>query len=162
MAFSKQPEKIDIAQIRFEYDKINSCINKSLPLVLTLLESAFSDNNIDYTLTGRGLDMKFELKKNKFGSSMFLRNLLLEIATVDRDNEPLHYDYRLDDMEFLFRRILEIVSSKLRVLLPVMNGKDIKEIERYAPNYERLKIAKLDGKKLSDEFKKKIEKGFMP
>jgi len=162
MGFSVNPEPVDASQVRFEYDKIDQCLKKAAPLALKLLEAAFTDNNIDFTLTGTGLDMKYELSKGKFGSSMFMRNLLLEIATVDRDTEPLRYDYRLDDMEFLFRRIVETVGSKLAVLLPVMNGKGIKSVRKLAPNYERLKIKILESENLTEQMKKKIEDGFMP
>jgi hypothetical protein len=153
-------------QIRSKYEKINHCLNKVAPVVLRLLVTTFKDNNIDYKLMGKGLDLKYELRKNKLSSAMFLHNLFIEIATTDRDLEPLRYDYRLDNPAFLLNRVLGVVASKVAPILPLMDGINPKDVEKiaksYHPNYERFNIALLNGNNMSQSMIEKIEKGFMP
>ena len=158
----KGTENLSREQLKQEHLKINQCLDIIAPLVLGLLEAAFKGNGLEFTLTGKGLDLQYELSKGKLSMSMFLRNLFLEIVTTDRDLNTLLYDYQLDDPDFLLRRIFTIVGSKLAITLPLLNGKDIKEIEKLSANYERMRIAVLDGEKLSDDMKKKIDKGIFP
>ena len=85
----KKTENHKTSQLKQEHLKINECLDIAAPLVLGLLEAAFNGNDLEFKLTGKGLDMQYELKKSKLSMSMFLRNLFLEIVTVDRDDDPL-------------------------------------------------------------------------
>ena len=151
----KKIENHKTSQLKQEHLKINQCLDIAVPLVLGLLEAAFKGNDIEFTLSGKGIDMHYELKKGKLSMSLFLRNLFLEIVTTDRDYEPLRYDFKLDDPDFLLRRIFTIVGSKLAITLPLMNGQDIKEVEKLSANYERMRITVIDSEK-------KIDKGSKP
>ena len=158
----KKTEPLSREQLKQEHLKINQCLDIAVPLVLGLLEAAFQGNDIGFTLSGKGIDMQYNLSKGKLSMSMFLRNLFLEIVTTDRDLNTLRYDFRLDDTDFLLRRIFSIVESKLAIVSPLLDGKDIKEVEKLSSNYERMIIAVLDGKKTTNDMKKKIDKGIFP
>ncbi|OHB52630.1 MAG: hypothetical protein A2Y12_03680 [Planctomycetes bacterium GWF2_42_9] len=159
-------ENPEIEKNQIEYDKINRCLSKIAPIVLLTLESTFAENGIEFKLVGKGLDSKYQLKKGSLECSMFLHNLFLEVATVDRDATPLKYNNRMDDNEMLLARIIEIVDSKLAPLLLLIAGKDADEIERLAkqshPGYERFNITMLKDKNMSKSMIRKIEEGFMP
>lgn len=167
MGYSKiNPDGRNEKQVKQEYIKINLFLNKAAPLVLNLLEDIFRDHNIDFTRAGQGLNMKYDLKKGQLSSTMFLGNLFLEIATVDRDSEPLIYDKRLNDFKFFIARLKDVINSKIAVLIPLMEGKDIEEAKKIAKkrhsSYERFIIKELDPENMSEEMKRNIEKGFMP
>lgn len=160
------PANQETERMLAEFEKIDRCIKKIAPLVLATLQSVFKEHGMAYELTGKGSDLKYTLKKGPIECSMFLRNLFLEIATIDRDTTPLYYDTRCDNPEFLAKRMYDIVGSKLAPLLPLMSGTDPSQIEKIAwqshPNYERFRVTLLKDIPMSKAMLRKIEQGFMP
>ena len=79
----------------------------------------------------------------------FLQNLLLEIATVDRDEEPLRFDERLTDFSFFLSKTADLIQSKLRILLHLMEEEDTesaaKKIQAESDGYERIRIWRREG-----------------
>jgi len=73
-------------------------------------------------------------------AQFFLHNLYLEIATKDRDDEPLEWDTRLLDSSFFQEKATTIIFSKIRPLLIALSTNDAKKLD------EKLtKLAKSEG-----------------
>ena len=166
MGYTKNnPCDLTPEQAKWESHKISMFLVKAAPLIMTLLEMTFRHYGIGFTRGGKGLSMKYDLKKGKLSSKMFLNNLFLEVATVDRDSNPLRYDHRLNSFQFFMNRVKDVINSKLAVLLPLMDGKSPEEAGKIAkklhPDYERF-VMKMVDQDLSEEMKKKIKDGFMP
>ena len=91
-----------------------------------------------------GLDLTFSISAGEAQVKFFLHNLFLEIATVDRDEEPLRFDERLKDFGFFLSKTADLIQSKLRILLHLMEEEDvegaIKKIQADAAGYERVRI----------------------
>jgi len=91
-----------------------------------------------------GLDLTFSISAGEAQVKFFLHNLFLEIATVDRDEDPLRFDERLRDFDFFLCKTADLIQSKLRILLHLMEEEDIeaavKKIQADAADYERVRI----------------------
>jgi hypothetical protein len=137
------PLNAKMEKIENEYEKVDKCVAKLWPVVSFMLESTFKEIGVEFKRMGKGINAKYEFKKKACPPtvSMFMGSLFLDIVTVDRDKKPLTYDTRCDDPQFLFRRITDVIESKLARLLPLIAGKNIDEVEKLArqmyPNYER-------------------------
>lgn len=78
----------------------------------------------------------------------YLHNLFLEIATVDRDENPLRFDENLRDFDYFLAKTARVVESKLNVLFHVFSKEDIdaaiESISQDAKQYGRIRIWKFD------------------
>lgn len=78
----------------------------------TLLQSA----GLTVKEESRGLDMVFYIRSGEKEVNFYLQNLLLEIATIDRDEEHLRFDKNLRNFEFFLNKTSQLVKSKLKFL----------------------------------------------
>ena len=82
---------------------------------------------------------------------MYLQNLLLEIATVDRDQDPLQFDENMRDLDYFLAKLVNLTESKLKILLHFFAEEDIDtaidNISLDAKQYERIRIWQIDQKK---------------
>jgi len=131
-----------------EIAKINHFLSMVLPLVTELVSAILRSSGIEIQKEGSGLDMAFSIKSGEKGAKFYLRNLLLEIATLDRDEDPLQFDERLRDFDFFLAKMTNTIQSKLRVLFHVLEKDDIQaaveSISRDAKLYERVRIWQFD------------------
>lgn len=134
-----------------ETDRINNFLCMVSPIVAGFAKSQLLSTGLQVTQEGRGLSTAFSVKKNDREAKMYLQNLLLEIATIDRDEEPLRFDENLRDFDFFLAKTARLTESKLKVLFHLFGEDDvdtaIENIAKDAKQYERIRIWQIDQKK---------------
>jgi len=73
---------------------------------------------------GEALELRYDVKHGDKTTSLFFRNLYLEIATVDRDAERLEFDERLRDYAYFLSKTSSVVKSRLEILLKMLYSED--------------------------------------
>ncbi len=132
----------------------------TLPIVIKILEDVFKEYNIEYKMEGKAWKTMFHLKKGDNGAEFFLDNLLLEIVTVDRDEVPLRFNKKiLESPQNWMDKTMDILESKLAMLLPMLDGMSKEEIiahvqQQGAGKYERIRIIEVDAKQIKENQKK--------
>jgi len=131
-----------------ETDKINCFLTFMSPMMVQLVEKILRSAHLDFKEKGAGLDLAFTIKSGENEVKFYLHNLLLEIATVDRDQHPLRFDAGLKDADYLVDKISRLTHSKLRILFQFLQADDVEaaidKICRETRHYERLRICKFD------------------
>ncbi|HBG27924.1 MAG: hypothetical protein A2Y10_16515 [Planctomycetes bacterium GWF2_41_51] len=118
------------------------------PLVCKILEGTFAIVDIAAEQKGKGLDTIFCLKIHNKEMNFYIGNLLLEIATIDRDETPLRFDGNLTDFDYFLKKLSRAIESKLRILFKLLEHENVdKALEGVAglsKDYERIRIVKID------------------
>ena len=131
-----------------ESERINRFLFLVLPIVVTYVKTLLESAGWEAKEEGRGLDTTFSIKKDGKEAKMYLQNLLLEIATVDRDQDPLRFDENLRDFDFFLAKTIRVTESKLKVLFHLFGQDDIdaaiEKISQDAKQYERIRIWQFD------------------
>ena len=77
-----------------------------------------------------------------------MHNLLLEIATIDRDEHPLRFDEKLLSFDYFVHKTNQLIDSKLKVIFELLFEDDFdkakENIVRLGNDYERIRIWELD------------------
>lgn len=131
-----------------EITRINSFLTMVLPAVVDITKRILQSLDFQITEKGRGLDTVLTIKTGENEAEFHLQNLFLEIATVDRDEQPLRFDEQLRDFDYFLSKMVRTLTSKLRVLFHLFGEEDvdaaIENIARDARQYERVRIWKFD------------------
>jgi len=131
-----------------EIQKINQFLCGISPVVIRFVKMLLQATGLDVKEKGRGTDLAFSIKSGEKEVKFFVYNLLMEIATVDRDEEPLRFDENLRDYDFLLDKTVRLTQSKLKVLFHLLREEDvdaaIENISQDAKQYERIRIWRLD------------------
>jgi len=118
------------------------------PIIADIVKAILRSLNFQIMEKGCGLDMVFIIKRDGKHAEFYLRNLFLEIATVDRDQEPLRFDENLRDFDQFLAKTAGIVESKLNILFHLFGEEDmdaaIESIIKDAKRYERIRIWRFD------------------
>jgi len=118
------------------------------PLILAQIRAVLKALQIQFRETGQCLEHCFWLKDGEKEVQFMLRNLFLEIATLDRDAEPLRFDQKLTDFDYFVTKCSRLIQSKLRILFRFLGEEDvdkaIEKISQEASDYERIRIWKFD------------------
>jgi hypothetical protein len=136
-----------------EIKRINNFLSTAGPLILEFVDAILCSLGLEVKREGTGLETAFVVKHNEGDIKFYVHNLLLEIATIDRDEEPLRFDERLRDFDFFMSKTKQIVQSKLNILMKVFSTDDIEaaieKIKTESEHYERINIWMLDPKKFN-------------
>ncbi len=128
--------------------KINLFFQAVTPIVVDLVDAILKSTNWQISRKGKGLDTLFSIKAGDKESVFYLHNLLLEIATIDRDQIPLGFDEQLMDFSYFAEKAIRLTESKLKILFQLFGYEDvdeaIKNIEQDSGQYERLRIMRID------------------
>lgn len=133
--------------------RISSFLSVASPIVTEIVQSVLRSCGCQIQQKGSGLDITFSIKSRDIDTDIefYLRNLLLEIVSMDRDQTPLRFDENLKDFDYFLAKTVRLVQSKLKILLHLLEEKDtdkaIEEINLDAKQYERIRIWKLDQNK---------------
>lgn len=133
-----------------EIAKINHFLRLTSPIVVGQVKILLQSAGLKLKEENHGLNLAFSIKSDEKEVKFFLYNLLLEIATVDRDEEPLRFDGNLRDFDFFLAKTARIIESRLEILfkLLVEDNADtaLENICKDAKQYERIRIWKVDQK----------------
>jgi hypothetical protein len=72
---------------------------------------------------GLNLCYKIQYKDNEV--CLFFRNLYLDIATIDRDAEPLEFDRQLNDFNYFLTKTVSTIHLRLKTLLKLLKHDDV-------------------------------------
>jgi len=135
-------------QEQTETAKINHFLADVGPIVVGITKAILQALGCEVKEEGSGLDLVFSLKSGGKTLKFYVQNLLLEIVTIDRDQEPLRFDEGLTDFDYFLAKMAHAISSKLRVVFEVPKQEDleaaIENICKDAKNYERIRIWRFD------------------
>jgi hypothetical protein len=138
---------------QIEIAKINSFLSLVSPIVVEVVRTSLQLVGCEINQEGKGLDLAFYIKSGEKEIKFFLHNLLLEIATIDRDEKPLRFDENLNDLDYRHAKITGLIESKLRILFQLLAENDmdaaIDNISKNTKGYEHIRILKLDPKNSS-------------
>lgn len=128
--------------------KISEFLAFITPLVCRILKGTFEAFEIAAQQKGQCMETVFHIKSGDKELDFYLSNLLLEIATIDRDEIPLRFDEDLCNYNYFTTKTAKLIDSKLRILFKVLDQDDIdkaiESITQSAKDYERICIVKLD------------------
>ena len=131
-------------------EKINNFLSLVSPVVVAIVKTILQTLSCKVKEAGSGLGLAFHIKSEGKEVRFFLNNLLLEIATVDRDEDPLQFDENLRDFNYFLRKAAHVMESKLNVLFQLFGQDDveaaIENIGQLAKQYERIRIWKVNQK----------------
>jgi hypothetical protein len=72
----------------------------------------------------------------------------MEIATVDRDENPIRFDENLRAFDYFLAKMARVIQSKLNVLFKLLAEENpdiaLEKITQMAKDYERIRIWKFD------------------
>jgi len=140
-------------QDKKEIEKINRFLCMVIPVITEIVKTIFQSLDCEVNQRGHGLDLVFSIKYEEKVAEFYLHNLFLEIATIDRDEEPLRFDKGLRDFDYFLAKTACTVASKLNVLFHLFGEEDvdraIENITRDAQQYQRIRIWRFDQNKSS-------------
>jgi len=135
-------------QDQIEIAKINAFLSLASPVVVGVVRTILQTLNFQVKEEGDGLELAFSIKRDEKEAKFYFHNLLLEIATIDRDEQPLRFDERLRDFDYFLAKTSRTVASKLNVLFRLFGQEDmeaaIENIAKDAKRYERIRIWRFD------------------
>ena len=138
-------------QNQVEIAKINHFLARVSPVIVEVTRGILQAIGCEVKEEGSGLDLAFSIKSGQKELKFYLRNLLLEIVTIDRDEEPLRFDEGLRDFEYFMAKMARAINTKLRVVFEVLKEDDleaaVENICKDADDYERIRIWRFDEKK---------------
>jgi len=127
-----------------EIAKINYFLCVVSPIIVGHMKMLCQSTGAKVREQGRGLDLSLLIKSGKKKMKFFLHNLFLEIATVDRDDDPLRFDEKLRDFDFFLAKMTRLAQNKLKILFHLLLEEDvdaaIENISQNANEYERIRI----------------------
>ena len=122
-----------------------------LPVIVETVKRSLRSCGMRVEEQGQGLETVFVIKSGEKRADFHLHNLLLEIATIDRDEIPLRFDERLLDFDYFLAKTNRLIQSKLNILIHFLSEENpesaIEKIEKEANRYERIRIWRFDPSK---------------
>ncbi len=135
-------------QDQIEIAKINAFLSLVSPIVVGAVRTILQTLNFEVKEEGDGLEIAFSIKRDEKEAKFYFHNLLLEITTIDRDEQALKFDESLRDFDYFLAKTSRTVASKLNVLFRLFDQEDmeaaIESIARDAKRYERIRIWRFD------------------
>jgi hypothetical protein len=77
------------------------------------------------SVKGQGLELQYDVACGDMKATLYFRNLYLEIATLDRDADPLQFDEKLSDYTYFLSKASFVIRSKLEILLKLLKSEDV-------------------------------------
>ena len=124
--------------------KISQFLCYAGPIVIRTVRRILQSAGFEVEEKGKGLEFTFVVKAGDAEVEFYLHNLLLELATSDRDEVPLRFDERLLDPEYFICKARHVIQGRLQILFEVFRHKDpdkiMESIRKFADQYERVRF----------------------
>lgn len=137
----------DSKQDWLENHKIATFLSATAQAIEEIVSKLLAMCGCEVLASGQGLKLQYDVTYDGIKAVFYFRNLFLEIATVDRDAEPLQFDEKLRDYRYFVSKASFIIKSKLEILLKLLKSKDTDKTidEIFAEfNGERILIEKVN------------------
>ena len=135
-------------QDRNELSKINRFIHMVSPIVIAQVKMILQSAGLQVEEKGSGSELIFIIKSGEKEIHFSPYNLLMEIASIDRDEVPLRFDENLQDFGFFLDKMARLTQSKLQILFKLLAEDDVEKaidnISRDAEQYQRIRIWRFD------------------
>jgi len=133
-----------------ETHKIADFLSANEQVITEIVKKLLIMCNCDVLTNGQGLELRFYLSFGETKAVFYFRNLFLEIATIDRDADPLQFDDKLHDYHYFMSKASFIIKSKLEILLRLLKSDDTdKTIDEIFNEFngERIIIEKIENRR---------------
>jgi len=124
--------------------KIAGFLTVAAPTITRLAKMVLESRRYQVREEGAGLELVLAISTGHGEVKFYLRNLFLEVATLDRDEEPLRFDEDLLDFGYFLSKTADLIRSKLRLLLHLLETESVEEackkIQADSAGYERVRI----------------------
>ncbi|PIU51037.1 hypothetical protein COS91_06555 [Candidatus Desantisbacteria bacterium CG07_land_8_20_14_0_80_39_15] len=134
--------------------KIENVLRVAYQFVPSVVKKILEREGFEVEEQGEGLELSYRVKGADDISAVFcLRNLFLEIATRDRDEEPLEFDEELSNFSFFMFKTAKVMETKLKLFVAILkNGPDMtpEEMKKIVPEGTRIRVAKFDKSKIGN------------
>jgi len=124
--------------------KIAGFLTVAAPTITRLARMVLESHRYQVREEGVGFELVLSISTGHGEVRFFLRNLFLEVATLDRDEEPLRFDQDLLDFGYFLSKTADLIRSKLKLLLHLLETESVEEackkIQADASGYERVRI----------------------
>ena len=135
-------------QDRNEISRINRFLCMVSPIVIGQVKMILQSAGLKVEEKGSGLELIFIIKSGEKEIQFSPYNLLLEIASIDRDEVPLRFDENLEDFGFFLDKMSCLTQSKLQILFKLLEEDDVEKaidkISMDAEQYQRIRIWRFD------------------
>lgn len=102
-------------------------------------------------ITGKYLDTILIISKKDSKvdrMELHIHNMFMEIFTMDRDENPLRFDYGVIDYDYFEKKYEDIINSRVSMIDTMMksDSKNLKEnvINKHSKDMERINIIEID------------------
>lgn len=117
------------------------------PALAEALSDYLQARGFEIVKIGEGIRQRFTVRNGVHEATLFLRNLFLEIATVDGHEEPLQFDTKLREFDYFTAKATHVVDSKIRLLARMLETENMDEVlEGLDTEYGKVKILRIDKK----------------
>ncbi|HUU16298.1 MAG TPA: hypothetical protein VMW72_04045 [Sedimentisphaerales bacterium] len=131
-----------------EFTRINRFLRMVSPIVISQVKMILQSAGLQVEEKGSGSELIFIIKSGEKEIHFSPYNLLLEIASIDRDEMPLRFDENLEDFGFFLDKTARLTQSKLHILFKLLAEDDVEKaidnISRDAEQYQRIRIWRFD------------------
>ncbi len=129
--------------------EINDFLSLTGPAIIAQVKMILQSAGLKVRETGRGPDLTFTLKAGHKEVEFCPHNLLMDIATVDRNEETLRFDYDLRDFDYFLAKKARFIESRLKVVFQFLTEDNldaaVDNINRNAKKDERIRIWRFNG-----------------
>ena len=123
-------------------------INTFGPPIAGLLIASFEGKGYNVVACNPGLNMQLEVSKDNKTTVLYLRGLFLDIATTDRDADPLIFDTRITDLSEAAKKISRVLRDRIELVERLMGAEtneDMAQVTKdLAHKFERLKMTMIE------------------
>lgn len=130
-----------------EIIKIAQFLSATSGFIKEIVKMILEKVGCEVTEKGEGLNLCYEIQYKDNKASLFFQNLYLDIATKDRDAEPLEFDENLNDFRYFLVKTLSAISLRLKPIVKLLRSDDAdKAIENILNDFNdgRIMIQKLN------------------
>ena len=127
--------------------KIENVLRVAYKFVPSAIKDILENEGFKVEEQGKDLDLSYKVSgTGDFHAVFYFHNLFLEIATKDRDDDPLEFDEGLSSFGCFMLKSVKVIDSKLRLFTAILKkGPDIsgEEIKKIVPEGTRVRVTKL-------------------
>lgn len=141
-------------QDMYEIAQIEDFLSLTGPAIVGQVKMILQSAGLKIVEKGCGPDLTFLIKKGSKKIEFCPHNLLIDIATIDRNEGSPKFDKKLSDFNYFLTKKARFIESKLKVVFQFLTEDNmdiaVDNIYRNTKDYERIHIWRFDRNKQAD------------
>jgi hypothetical protein len=137
-----------------ETTQIEDFLSLTGPAIIGQVKMILQSAGLKIVEKGCGPDLTFSIKRGSKKIEFCPHNLLIDIATIDRNEESLKFDKELCDFNYFVTKKARFIESRLKVVFQFLTEDNldvaVDNIYRNTKDYERIHIWRFDRNKPTD------------